>query len=282
MANVTPTTAAVMIAEEWTKEIEKPYYNALYFLDRVKRRDSLVSGGGDVLHIPFLSTYNARDKVAGTAVTYDANTETEITMNINVHKYLAFILEDIVKVQSNYDLAAAYRGAQKEALARAADTSVASLHGSAGTNVAAGANIDDADMIAVAQALDVANVPMSNRTGLVNAYAVADLRNVNKYTTYDQTGEKGVAIRENPMIARVYGFDLFTTNNIVTTGSGTVTDHNLFFHRDALSFAEQLKPTYKAEDSADFIGLKMVLHTIYGLAVERPAGLVDLERTRTA
>jgi hypothetical protein len=280
LANVTPTTAAVMIAEEWTKELEKPYYNELHFLDSVKRRDSLLSGGGDVLHIPFLSTYNARDKVPGTAVTYDANTETEITLTVNKHKYLAFILEDIVKVQSNYDLASAYRGAQKEALARAADADLAGLHASAGTNIAAGAVIDDADMIAAALALDLANVPMSNRTGIVNSYAVSDLRNVNKYTTYDQTGEKGVATSANPMIARVYGFDLLPSNNIVTTGSGTFTDHNLFFHRDAISFAQQLKPTYKAEDSVDYIGLKMVLHSIYGFAVERPTGLVDVERTR--
>jgi hypothetical protein len=33
------------------------------------------------------------------------------------------------------------------------------------------------------------------------------------------------------------------------------------------------------EDSVDVIGLKSVLHTIYGVGVERSAALVDLERT---
>lgn len=277
MANVTPTTAAVMIAEKWTKEIEKPYYNALYFKDRVKNRNSLVADGGNLLHIPFLSTYNARDKAAGTAVTYDANTETEITLTINKHKYLAFLIEDITKVQSNYNLQEAYRSAQTEALARAVDTDLASLHASAGTNVSGGAAVDDADMIAVAAALDAANVPQSNRTGIVHSEVMAQLRAVNKYTTYDNTGEKGVAISDNPMVARVYGFDIFMSNNVVETAGTPNILHNLFFHRDAISLAQQLKPTYKAEDSVDYIGLKMVLHSIYGLAVERPTGLVDLE-----
>lgn len=55
--------------------------------------------------------------------------------------------------------------------------------------------------------------------------------------------------------------------------------HSLFFHKSAIGLALQLKPTYKMEDSVDVIGLKSVLHTIYGVGVERSAALVDLERT---
>lgn len=275
MANVTPTTAAKMIAEKWTRKIELPFYKSLYFQDLVTRRDSLVADGGNKINIPFLSSYDARDKVAGTPVTYDANTETEIELTINKHKYLAFTIEDIVKVQSNYNLQEAYRGAQKEALARAIDGDIAALHASAGTNVAGGATADDADMLAVALALDLANVPQTDRAGIVGAKVMGDFRAVNKYAAYDQTGNKGVAVSANPNIPRVYGFDLYMSNNVVDDATNT---HNLFFHKSAISLALQLKPTYKMEDSVDVIGLKCVLHTIYGVAVERSAALVDLER----
>lgn len=275
MANVTTTTAAKMIAEKWTRKIEKPFYNAIYFADLVTRRDELVSDGGNKINIPFLSSYNARDKASGTAVTYDANTETEIELSINKHKYLAFVIEDIVKVQSNYNMQEAYRGAQTESLARAMDSDLAGLHASAGTNVAGGATVDDADILSVVLALDLANVPQTDRHGIVAAKVMNDLRSVNKYSAYDQTGKTGVAVSGGAMIPSVYGMDLHMSNNIVDDTTNT---HSLFFHKSAISLAVQLKPTYKAEDSVDEIGLKFVLHTIYGFAVERSAALVDLER----
>lgn len=275
MANVTTTTAAKMIAEKWTRKIEKPFYNAIYFADLVTRRDELVSDGGNKINIPFLSSYNARDKASGTAVTYDANTETEIELSINKHKYLAFVIEDIVKVQSNYNMQEAYRGAQTESLARAMDSDLAGLHASAGTNVAGGATVDDADILSVVLALDLANVPQTDRHGIVAAKVMNDLRSVNKYSAYDQTGKTGTAVSGGAMIPSVYGMDLHMSNNIVDDTTNT---HSLFFHKSAISLAVQLKPTYKAEDSVDEIGLKFVLHTIYGFAVERSAALVDLER----
>lgn len=275
MANVTTTTAAKMIAEKWTKKIEKPFYKALYFKDLVTDRSSLVADGGNKINIPFLSTYDARDKASGVNVTYDANTETEIELTINKHKYLAFLIEDIVKVQSHYDLAAAYREAQTEAVMRAIDTDLGSVHASAGTNVSGGATADDADILSVVLALDLANVPQTERSGVVHSKVMGDLRNVNKYVAYDQTGNKGLAVSGKAHIPNVYGIDLYMSNNVADDMTNT---HSLFFHKSAISFALQLKPTYKMEDSVDAIGVKSVLHTIYGFTVERSTALVDLER----
>lgn len=275
MANITVTTAAKYIAEKWTRKIEKPFYKDLYFADKVLRRDELVSDGGNKINIPFMSSYDARDKTAGNAVTFDANTETEIELTINKHKYLAFIIEDIVKVQANYNVAEAYRSAQKEAVLRAIDSDLAGLHASAGTNVAGGATVDDADMLAVVLALDLANVPQSERYGIVGAKVMGDLRAVNRYSVFDQTGKEGLAVSGKGLVTTAYGFELDMSNNVVDDTTNT---HNLFFHKSAMSLALQLKPTYKMEDSVDYIGVKSVLHTIYGVAVERSAALVDLER----
>lgn len=272
--SITPTTAAKMIAEQWTKDIEKPFYKSLYFQDAITKRTEL-SSGGSKLNIPFLSTYNARDKVAGTPVVFDANVETEIELTINKHKYLAFILEDITKVQSNYNLQELYRGAQKEALARSIDTDIGALHASAGTNVAGGATVDDADMLAVVAALDLADVPGTERAGIVHSKVMGDLRAVNKYSTYDQTGKTGLAASGNANLTSAYGMAIMMSNNVAVDS----VSHNLFFHKSAISIALQLKPTYKMEDSVDVIGLKSVLHTIYGVGVERSAAFVDLERT---
>jgi hypothetical protein len=273
--SITPTTAAKLIAEQWTRDIEKPFYKALYFQEAVTKRTELASGGNK-LNIPFLTnSYNARDKVAGTPIVYDANVETEIELTINKHKYLAFILEEITRIQSNYNLQEMYRGVQKEAIARAIDTDLGALHASAGTNIAGGATVDDADILAVIAALDLADVPQTGRVGIVHSKVAGDLRAVNKYSAYDQTGKTGLAASGEQNIAQVYNMDLFMSNNVAVD----TVSHNLFFHKSAVSLALQLKPTYKMEESVDVIGLKSVLHTIYGVAVERAAALVDLERT---
>lgn len=273
--NITPTTAAKYIAEKWTKKIEKPFYKSLYFKDLVTDRSELFADGGTKGHIPFMSSYDARDKSVGTAVTYDANTETEITLTINKHKYLAFLIEDITKVQASYGIQAAYRDAQTEAVLRAMDTDLGGLHASAGTNVSGGATVDDADMLSIVLALDLADAPQTGRSGVVTSKVMGDFRAVNKYSAYDQTGKTGLAVSNSAAIASVYNMDLFMSNNVVDDVTNT---HNLFFHKSAISLAIQLKPTYKMEDSVDYIGVKSVLHAIYGYTVERSTAFVDLER----
>jgi hypothetical protein len=158
-------------------------------------------------------------------------------------------------------------------------TDLASLYGSAGTTVAAGAAVDDADIIAVVSALDNANVPQSERYGVIGQYTKGDLLNVNKYTAYDQTGKTGKAIDgSDGLIASVYGMDLQMSQNVQVSTTG----RNMFFHKKAISLAQQLKPTYKMEDSVDHIGMKAVLHAIYGVGINRASALVQVTRTTAA
>lgn len=285
MANLNSNTTgaiaatAQMVPEIWSKEVEKPFYKALKFANLVGRDDSLVSGGGDIIRKPFLDTINARAKSASTAVTYDSPDGTPISYNIDKHYYSAVLIEDFAKVQASYAIASAWREAQAEAVARQIDTDLASLYGSAGTTVAAGAAVDDADVIAVVAALDNALVPQSERFGVIGQYTKGDLLNVNKYVAYDQTGKTGKAVDgSDGLMASVYGMDLHMSQNVQVSTTG----RNMFFHKKALSLAQQLAPTYKMEDSVDHIGMKAVLHAVYGVGVNRASALVQVTRTTAA
>lgn len=275
--NVTVTTAAVYIQQAWTKDVQKPFYKALQASKLVTQRGELVADGGNTINVPFLQTLNARAKAAGTAVTYDNNTETQVQISINKQYYSAVLIDDIAKVQSNYNLQELYRGAQAEAVARQMDADITGLYGSAATSVSAGANVTDANIITIVQTLDANNVPRTNRYGLIGAYTHGDLLNINKYVAYDQTGNKGVAVTDG-LVSNVYGFDLYMTNNLSTVVGTPNVGHSLFFHKSAISMAVQKSPTYKMEDSVDYIGMKTVLHAIYGVAVERSTAMVDLQR----
>ncbi len=269
---------AQYIQEKWTRDIQQPFDKILAAAKLVQDRSGLIADGGDTINIPFAIGVDARAKAASTNVTYDVPNGAPVTINIDKHYYVAVLIEDIAKVQSSYDLKSAFQQRMAEALARQVDTDLMALYASAGTSVSGGAAIDDADMIAVVTAFDVTNTPASQRYGIVGHNTKADLLGVNKYVAYDQTGKQGVAVSmdgDMDGFGKIYGMELFHSGNVATSTTG----RNLFFHKKAISLAQQLKPKFEMEYSVDAIGWKTVLHTIYGLGVERAAQVVELTRT---
>ena len=268
---------AQYIAEKWTRDIEQPYDKMLQMAKLVKDRSGLVSDGGDTINVPFTIAVDSRAKSASTDVTYDVPNGAPITIAIDKHYYSAVKIEDIAKVQSNYDLKSAFQTRMAESVARQTDTDLHALYVSAGTTVSAGAAVDDADILSIVTALDVANTPASGRRGVVGHYTKADLLGVNKYNAYDQTGKTGTAVNgvADSLLGNVYAIDLYHSGNVPTSTTG----RNLFFHRDAITLAKQLAPKFEMEYSVDAIGVKAVLHSIYGVGVERASSLVECTRT---
>jgi len=277
-SNVTRSIAqtAQYIQEVWTREIEAPYDKKLQIAKLVKDRSGLVSDGGDIIRIPFTAGVDARVKAASTNITYDSPEGTPIAINIDKHYYVGVLIEDIVKVQSNYELQSAFKERMAEALARQLDTDLMALYASAGTSIAGGSAIDDADILAVVAAFDASNTPEDGRRGIVGHNTKGDLLGINKYTAYDQTGKVGKAVDgTSGLIGSVYGIDLYHSGNVPTSTTG----RNLFFHKDAISKAEQKKPEFWIEKSVDALGWKTALQTVYGIGVERPASVIELTRT---
>jgi hypothetical protein len=277
-SNVTRSIAqtAQYVQEKWTRDIQQPFDKILQAAKLVQDRSDLVSDGGDIIRVPFVAAVDARAKAASTNVTYDSPDGTAIAINIDKHYYVAVLIEDIAKVQSNYGLQSAFKERMTEALARQIDTDLMALYASAGTSVSGGAAVDDADIIAVVAAFDAGNTPQGQRRGIIGHNTKADLMGVNKYVAYDQTGKTGKAVDgTDGLVASLYGMDLYHSGNVPTSTTG----RNLFFHKRAITLAQQLAPKFELEYSVDAIGTKTVLHTIYGLGVERAGSVIELTRT---
>jgi hypothetical protein len=280
-SNVTRSIAQTSqyIKEIWDKEIQQPFDKTLQASKLVQDRSGLVSGGGDTVNIPFTAGVNARAKSASTDITYDSPEGAPITLAIDKHYYVGVKIEDIAKVQANYDLKAAFQVRMAEALARQIDTDLLALYASAGTTVSGGAAIDDADIIAVVSAFDAANTPLDMRRGVIGTYTKGDLLGVNKYTAYDQTGQTGKAVdRSGGLLANVYDMDIYFSQNVPVSTTG----RNLFFHKNAINLAKQQAPKFEMEYSVDSLATKTALHTIYGIGVERAASVIELTRTTAA
>lgn len=278
--NVTRSIAQTSqyIPERWTRDIQQPFDKKLQIANLVQDRSGLVSAGGDTINIPFATAVDARAKAASTNITYDSPEGTPITLNIDKHYYVGVLIEDIAKVQASYDLKTTFQERMAEALARQIDTDLMALYASAGTTVAGGAAIDDADMLAVVAAFDVGSTPESERRGVIGHYTKGDLLGINKYTAYDQTGKTGAAVSggsDSGLVGSVYNIDLYHSGNVPTNTTGK----NLFFHKSAITKAVQQKPKFEMEYSVDALGTKTALHTIYGIGVERAASVIGLTRT---
>ena len=103
------TENAVFIPELWGDAIRSTFKKNLVLGSLADDYSSLVSGSGDKIHIPtFADVADAAQKTQYDAVTYDNNTEVEITMDVNQHYYTSAMVEDMAKVQSNADLIAGY------------------------------------------------------------------------------------------------------------------------------------------------------------------------------
>src|SRR3990167_6453783 len=122
----TTTTGANFIPEIWSPEILRATENALVMAPLVKRFDSMVTGKGDTIHIPNLSNLTATSKSANVSVTLQAPTESVTNISIDQHYESSFLVEDILKVQSNYDLMGEYTSKAGESIARRIDTFVKS------------------------------------------------------------------------------------------------------------------------------------------------------------
>lgn len=115
MANFTTTTSAVFLPTIWANETVRATENALVAAGLVKRYDYLVKSRGQTIDIPNISNaFTARAKTANTDVTDDTVTETQTQITIDKWYYNSFIIEDIVSVQSQYDLRSEYSEKAKQ------------------------------------------------------------------------------------------------------------------------------------------------------------------------
>lgn len=268
MANVTTTTAANFIPEVWSMDILRATEKNLVLANLVKRYDADVKGFGDTVHIPNLANFTAADKAAGTAVTFQANTEAVTDITINKHKVVPFLVEDIVKAQSRVDLRSEYTDKAGYEVARAMDADIAALYSGFSQSVDASTGLTDAHVIQAIEYLDTADAPRDGRSFVIHPKAMADLRALDKFTRYDAVGKAGVQDgRNNGLVANVYGIDVYVSTNVALNTTPTPDEwNNLMFHKEAIGLAVQSAPKVESEYSVDYLGWKVATHTIYGVA----------------
>lgn len=226
------------------------------------------------------NAFTARAKVQGSDVTDDNFTETQTQIQVNNWYYNSFIIEDIVSVQSIYDLRTEYSNKAGYSIAKQVDTSVMSQY-SSWTNTAVGnygTDIGDATIVAGYESLNLADMPLEDRALIVHPKQISAIMKLDKFVKADYQGEyqKPTPVKLGPnnryLWGNIYGFPVYFTNNLpVTTGTPNQY-HNLIFHKEAIALALQQAPRLQAAYWLTSLGWRVIVDTIYGVTALRLAG----------
>ena len=310
--NTAKTEAATFIPEIWSDEIIAAYQKNLKMAPLVKK---LAMNGkkGDKLHIPKPVRGDANAKAADTAVTIIANTEGELTVDIDRHFEYSRLIEDIVEVQALNSLRQFYTEDAGYALATKIDNDLHScgtgfggggavVFGAAATDYEhTGCFFNDAtngttqytddtlvaadvftdaffrDMI---QKLDDNNVPMESRVLVIPPSVRNTIMGIDRYVSSDFVSGSTV---NSGLICNLYGVDVYVSANCATIEAvGAVsTDVNIavrgamLFHKDAIVLAEQQSVRSQTQYKQEYLSTLYTADCLYGVQVYRPeAGFV--------
>lgn len=243
----------------------------LVLLPRIKHYDSEAAKHGQTVTVPFMATASANDKAANTQVTLNGGTATKVDILINKHKEASVLIEDLLDIQSKYELRSEFTKPLAYAIVEAIDTDIVTELKAGSTNTALGTfgtPITDATIVSAKVTLDNAKAPQTDRTFAVDAFQQGELLKVDKYVRYDALGT-GKAI-ENGRVGNIYGFEVVMTQNLPWVDTVTDEHSGIAFHQEAVGIAHQLKPRTQAQYKQEYLGWLLTVDTVYGLKTLRP------------
>lgn len=272
---MTQTTGNVFRRDIWSQEMTRQFEANLVLADKVSRFDAEAQGAKSV-YVPNLSNLSALDKVANAQVTLQSPTETSINLLLDKHKHVAFVVEDALKVQQNYNLLSEYTNKAGYALKKALDTDIANLATGFSQNAGTyNTTITTAAVLTAVRTLDDADVPQNDRVWVLKPKAVADLRSISDYTRYDGTGFAGAAskggigdgsmARPNGLVGELYNAPVYMSTQVYQTGNNI---SNLYMHKEAIALGIQQNVRVQSDNRIDYLGTLVVADIMYG-AIER-------------
>ena len=311
-AVVDKTAAGTFIPEIWSDEVIAAYQKNLKMAPLVKRIQ-MAGKKGDVIHIPKPTRGSASAKAEATAVTIQANLESELTVTVDRHFEYSRLIEDIVEVQALNSLRQFYTEDAGYQLALKVDTD---LH-SAGTGfgnggaivysgsvaptdyqhtgcffndggtttqytddtLVAGDDFTDAFFRDMIQKMDDNDVPMEDRCLIIPPATRNAIMGIDRYVSSDFVSGQSV---NSGLIGNLYGVDIYVSSNCATieaagdNTAGTVdTRAALLFHKDAIVMAEQMAVRSQTQYKQEYLSTLYTADTLYGVQVYRPeAGFV--------
>lgn len=302
----TATDLAGFIPEKWPGLVQEEMFAkavaAKFFLDL----SSVVTTEGDTVHVPdvFTNAFTLQTQTTqGAEVTTAGPAQTDTTLAINTHKYIAFIVgdKDIVQMMNNYRYNDVYIRKSAGTLRVGLESALYGLWSDLSTYTVGDTAtvLTDAEIRVGINSLEGADFDTLSGEVAFHFHPYTfyvQLGSVAKYYDQSQRGPLSAAgFVQNGMMGQpasrvgqrgwLYGIPALISSSVV---SGLQTYRNLLAHKDAFCFATQYLPTpgvmteeegrVRAQSNYELrnLGYLTVVDMIYGVKTLREASAVLL------
>jgi len=275
MANVTVTTAANFIPELWRDAILDYAERKFQIKNQVSDFSSMLSGGGDILHIPKVTEETAAAKSGGSAVTYSANTDGKIDLTVDQHHYEAKRIEDIVKVQESADLFNAYARSMGYALAKKVENYLAVdvIQAATGNDVTLAADNTMTTALlrsGLQKLLDAGHDYTDGDTWFYGSPAAyMSMLSLGDFAEAQKRGD-GANPLVKGQVVMAYGMPVLASTDWDDDG-GTGDESASIFKREAIYFAQQISPRVQSAYDIDHLATSVVADVLFGAALSHAA-----------
>lgn len=280
-----------LVPELWAKEIaEYRHDNLVLWALTDMRYSGEISQKGDVLHIDFLGEVEedfTSNYEVGTDVEVKNVEVDQVDLIIDRYPRTALGIQDALKAQSAYELRSPHTARLARWLDKAKDAevykkAVAGFSNTPIVTTGTGGALSFEDVVEAMTVLDANNVPEDERALVVNSRVRGDLRKIPEFTSYKETGDKGLVKNTTGFVGILYGVPVYVTNII---GANNGYYDCLLFHKSALIGATQNVPRIesgrnhlKGQDelvASELFGVK-VLRPDHGVVIRRPEVVISV------
>ena len=277
--NVTTTTAAVFIPELWRDAI-LDYAERKFELRNQVMDFSSELPSGDVLHIPKVTEETAAAKSAGSAVTYQNNTDSEVTITVDQHHYEAKRIEDIVRVQESANLFGAYAQSMGYALAKKVENYLAVdvIQSATGNDVSlSNDNTITSELLrsGLQKLLDAGFDYADGETYLyASPAAYMGLLGLQDFFDSSRRGDE-----QNPNVSggvgMIYGMPTFISTDWDDDG-GSGDETASIFKKESVYMAMQIAPRVQSAYDIDHLATSVVADILFGASLSHGASSASL------
>ena len=277
--NVTTTTAAVFIPELWRDAI-LDYAERKFELRNQVMDFSSELPSGDVLHIPKVTEETAAAKSAGSAVTYQNNTDSEVTITVDQHHYEAKRIEDIVRVQESANLFGAYAQSIGYALANKVENYLAVdvIQSATGNDVSlSNDNTITSELLrsGLQKLLDAGFDYADGETYLyASPAAYMGLLGLQDFFDSSRRGDE-----QNPNVSggvgMIYGMPTFISTDWDDDG-GSGDETASIFKKESVYMAMQIAPRVQSAYDIDHLATSVVADILFGASLSHGASSASL------
>jgi hypothetical protein len=305
----TGSDLAGFIPERWPGMIMEELFAkavaARFFTDL----SSAVVGGGDMIHVPnvYTNTFSVQTHgTQGAEITTDSPAQTDVTITVDTHDYVAFIIgdKDMAQLATQYSYNTVYTKKAAGVLRTALEDALLGLWSGLSTNVIGDTAtvLADAEIRQGINALEAANFDTLDgetafffhpytfwvQLGAVTKYYDQSARGPLSAAGFVNTGEMGTAMPTTGLKGTIYGIPAYVTSRVV---SGLQTYRNLLANKQAFGFAtadlkagngmEQGRVRAQSNYELRNLGYLTVVDMLFGVVELRDAAAVVLNGSST-